>query len=171
MQLALLVARLFIGLGLFAHGAQKLFGWYGGHGLDGTGGFFEQLGFRPGRTFALAAGLGEAVGGLLIALGLLGPLGPATAAIVMFVAAITVHVQKGFFSTNGGYELPVLYALSGLMLAFTGPGVYSLDHLLGLDWLTNDAYALLAVVGAAAATGLSLLIRHVQPAVQATPQL
>ena len=161
MQLALLVARLYFGLGLFGHGAQKLFGWYGGHGLDGTSSFFEsQLGFRPGRLFALAAGLGEAGGGLLLALGLLGPIGPAVIITVMLVATLTVHVKKGFFTTNGGVEMPLLYAAGALVFAFIGPGAFSLDSLLGFAPLTNDLYATYAVVGAVAMAMLSLVARR-----------
>src|SRR5919109_3686243 len=93
----LFVIRLVLGLAMAAHGAQKLFGWFGGHGLAGTGGFLEQqLGFRPGRLFALAAGLGEFGGGLLLALGFLGPVGPAIMIAVMIVAMRTVHVGHGF---------------------------------------------------------------------------
>ena len=76
MWTGLLVARMVLGLLIAAHGAQKLFGWFGGYGLAGTGGFFEQLGFRPGRFFAATAGTTEVVGGLLVAFGLLGPIGP-----------------------------------------------------------------------------------------------
>src|ERR1051326_3975018 len=102
----LLVARLVFGLSLAAHGSQKLFGWFGGYGLAGTGGFFEQLGYRPGKAFAALAGLAEFGGGLFIALGLLGPVGAALTISVMIVAAVTVHLAKGFFASAGGYELP-----------------------------------------------------------------
>ena len=85
-NLGLLVIRLIFGLVMVAHGAQKLFGWFGGHGLAGTGGFFESLGFRPGRRFAFAAGLSEFIGGWLFALGFLGPVGPALILAVMLVA-------------------------------------------------------------------------------------
>src|SRR5918911_2241448 len=129
----LLVLRLMLGLAMAAHGAQKLFGWFGGYGLDGTGGFFEQLGFRPGRLFALAAGLGEFGGGVLVALGLLGPVGPALVIAVMLVAMLTVHAGHGFFAGKNGIELPLLYAVGALALALTGPGQYSLDALLGLE--------------------------------------
>ena len=106
----LLVARLVFGLSLAAHGAQKLFGWFGGYGLAGTGGFFEQLGYRPGKTFAALAGVAEFGGGLLMALGLLGPVGAALTISVMIVAAVTVHLGKGFFASGGGVELTFLYA-------------------------------------------------------------
>src|SRR5438093_13109418 len=119
---ALLIARLVVGLSISAHGAQKLFGWFGGYGLAGTGGFFEQLGFRPGRLFAAAAALGESVGGALVALGLLGPVGPALVLLVTLVATIVVHLKNGFFVTKHGVQLPMLYAMGALVLAFTGPG-------------------------------------------------
>ena len=84
LNVAFLVIRL-VGLGMAAHGAQKLFGWFGGHGLGGTGGFFEKLGFRPGRFFAFAAGAGEVGGGVLTAVGFGGPIGPALIVLVMIV--------------------------------------------------------------------------------------
>src|SRR5713226_2567407 len=138
---ALLIARLVVGLSISAHGAQKLFGWFGGYGLAGTGGFFEQLGFRPGRLFAALASVTELGAGLLIALGFLGPVGPALLLSVMIVAAVTVHWGKGFFATSNGIELPLLFATVGVALAFTGPGAYSLDALLGLQtlWSPNTA--------------------------------
>ena len=91
----LLVARLVLGALMVAHGGQKLFGWFGGDGLAGTAGFFEQLGFRPGRLFVITASLAEAAGGLLIALGLFGPVGPALLLSVMIVAAVSVHWGNG----------------------------------------------------------------------------
>jgi len=131
----LLIGRLVLGLGIAAHGSQKLFGWFGGYGLNGTGGFFEQLGFHPGRTFAAAAGAGELVGGLLVALGLFGPVGPALMLSVVVVAVIAVHWKNGFFASANGIELPFLYAAGGVALALVGPGRFSLDALLGLEWL------------------------------------
>src|SRR3954469_21321680 len=106
----LILIRLVFGPLLALHGAQKLFGWLGGYGLDGTGGFFEQLGFRPGRLFALAAGLAELVSGTLVTLALLGPLGPALMLLVMLVAMVTAHAGKGLFAASNGIELPLLYA-------------------------------------------------------------
>ena len=105
MNEGLLLARLVFGLVMAAHGAQKLFGWFGGYGIAGTGNFFESIGFRPGRLFAALAGLGEFGGGLLLALGFLGPIGPALILSVMIVAAVSVHWGKGLFSTTNGIEV------------------------------------------------------------------
>src|SRR5215210_3443394 len=99
-----LALRLGVGGVLVAHGTQKLFGWFGGHGLNATSGAFDQMGFRPGKPSALAAGVGEAVGGTLIALGLGTPVAGSVAAGTM-IAASSVHAPNGFFAAQGGYEL------------------------------------------------------------------
>jgi putative oxidoreductase len=162
----LLVARLVLGLAMAAHGAQKLFGWFGGHGLAGTAGFMEMLGFRPGRAFALAASTGEVLSGLLVALGLLGPVGPAIMLSVMIVATVAVHWKNGFFAMQNGIELGTLYATGAVALAFTGPGAYSLDALLGLDGLSATPLTIAAVTaGIAAGLGTLLLRRPLAPAV------
>ncbi len=143
----LLVARLVFGLLMVGHGTQKLFGWFGGYGLAGTGGFFETLGFRPGRTFAAAASLTEITGGLLLALGFLGPAGPALMISVMIVAAVAVHWKNGLLATSNGIELPLLYAGGALALALTGPGLFSLDAVLGLEslWTPGIVWAAIAI--------------------------
>ena len=133
MEFGLLLLRVVLGLTLAAHGAQKLFGWFGGYGLDGTGGFMESLGFVPGRRNALMAGLTEAGGGVLLALGLLTPAAAAVSLSVMIVAGATVHGAKGFFLANGGYEYTLVLGLAALSIAFTGPGALSLDSALGLE--------------------------------------
>lgn len=138
-NVGLLAARLVFGLVLAAHGAQKLFGWFGGYGLAGTGGFMESLGFRPGRLFAATAGLAEFTGGLLLALGLLGPVGPALMVSVMIVAVGSVHWKNGLFAAANGIELPLLNAIAGVALALTGPGQYSLDAVFGLGTLWTPA--------------------------------
>src|SRR2546425_6690686 len=132
LSVGLLVARVVIGLVMAAHGAQKLLGWFGGYGLNKTGEFFVHLGFRPGRTFAAAASLTEITSGLLVALGFLGPIGPALMISVMIVAAVTVHWEHGLFATNNGVEVPLLYATAALALALTGYGRYSVDAWLGI---------------------------------------
>ena len=145
-SIGLLALRLVIGLAIAAHGSQKLFGWFGGHGIGGTGGFFEMLGFRPGRAFAFAAGASELAGGLLIALGFLGPVGPALMLSVMIVAALTVHWKNGFFAQSNGIEVTALFAVGAVALAFTGFGQYSLDAVTGLAAFFTPAEAILALV-------------------------
>lgn len=158
MDQAILIARIVFGLVMAAHGSQKLFGWFGGYGLKGVGQFFEGLGFRPGRAFAAAAGIAEFFGGLLIALGLFGAVGPALMVSVMIVAAVTVHWRKGLFAGTDGIEVPLLYATAGVALALSGPGRYSLDALLGIArvW-TPEANAIvlaLGIIGGIANLGL-----------------
>ncbi|HXN51612.1 MAG TPA: DoxX family protein [Candidatus Acidoferrum sp.] len=160
MDVGLLIARLILGLAMSAHGAQKLFGWFGGHGLSGTGGFFESIGFRPGRLFALAAGLAEFGGGALTALGLLGPVGPALIISVMMVALLTVHLGHGFFAQSNGIELPVMYITGALALASAGPGVYSLDYVLGLGARPSPGITWSAVIVAVALALLSMALRR-----------
>jgi len=161
----LLIARLVFGLLMAAHGAQKLFGWFGGHGLAGTAGFLESLGFRPGRVFATAASLAELAGGLLAALGLLGPIGPALIVSVMIVAAMTVHRKNGIFAMSGGIEVPLLYGAAAAALSLTGPGLYSLDALLGLASVWTPAMAWAALGIGIGGGGANLAIRRPAPAV------
>lgn len=132
MVLGLLILRLFVGLTLAAHGAQKLFGWFGGYGLAGTGGFLEQLGFFPGRRHALFAGLAEFIGGLLLALGLATPLAATLIISVMFVAIATVHMKHGFFNHTQGYEYNLTLAIVALTFAMVGAGPLSVDAVLNL---------------------------------------
>src|SRR3954469_19642043 len=133
MDLALFVLRVVVG-GLFAaHGAQKLFGSLGGHGIAGTGQFFESLGLQPGERHARLAGLGEFGGGLLLILGLLTPLGAAALIGVMTVAILTVHAPKGWQATEGGYEYNVVLGAVAFALAAAGPGAWSIDHAIGFD--------------------------------------
>jgi putative oxidoreductase len=161
----LLALRLVIGLGMAAHGSQKLFGWFGGHGLAGTGGFFEMLGFRPGRLFALAAGATEFGSGLLIALGFLGPIGPALMLSVMIVAALTVHWKNGYFAQSNGIELTLMFAAGAVALAFTGFGEFSLDAVTGLTSVFSPTEVIGALVlGVIGAIG-NLAARRTQPTV------
>lgn len=145
MDTGLLIARVVFGLLMAAHGTQKLFGWFGGYGLAGTAGFLEQLGFRPGRLFAGAAAGTELIAGLLVAVGLLGPLGPGLIVSVMIVAAATVHWQHGVFAQNNGIEVPLLYGVAALTLALTGYGAFSLDAALALTWSEPVIWSVLAV--------------------------
>lgn len=126
----LLIIRLVLGLTMMAHGAQKLFGWFGGYGPKGTGGWMESLGMKPGVLMAVMAGLSEFGGGLLIAAGLFTPFGAVLLILTMLVAIFTVHAKNGFWSTGNGYEYNLLIIAVSLGLAFTGAGSYSLDALL-----------------------------------------
>jgi putative oxidoreductase len=164
MNQGLLIARLVIGLLMAGHGAQKAFGWFGGYGLDGTGKFMESLGFRPGRLFAAAAAWGEVVSGLLIAVGFLGPVGPALMLSVMIVAAATVHWKHGLFVTSNGIEVPLLYATAAVALALTGLGRFSLDEILGVHLLSSTVGATVALALGAAAGVANLTLRRIPTA-------
>jgi len=96
------------------------------------------MGFKPGALFAAAAGLGEAGGGILTALGLGGPIGPALIIMVMIVAILTVHLKNGYWQTNGGYEMNTMYITAALILMFVGFGAYSIDSALGIDGIWTD---------------------------------
>ncbi len=150
-DLGLLILRVGTGGVLAAHGAQKLFGWFGGGGLEGTGQFMESVGYAPGKANATIAGLTEAGGGILLALGLATPAAGAAAAGAMAGAA-AVHTPNGFFAQSGGYEHPAFLGLTATGLSITGPGRISLDHALGHSvnrgWMVPVA---LAVTGAATA--------------------
>ncbi|MBE3560515.1 MAG: DoxX family protein [Ktedonobacteraceae bacterium] len=131
-EMSLLLLRVFFGLLLAAHGSQKLFGWFGGQGFGNTVKWIEGLGFRPAFLWTLLAVLGEAGGGLLLALGLLSPLGVLGIIGAMLVAIIKVHGAKGFWGTKGGYEYPLTLLIVSVVLGLVGPGSYSLDALLGI---------------------------------------
>ncbi|MCQ6268550.1 DoxX family protein [Fictibacillus sp. WQ 8-8] len=129
LSLGLLIIRLVIGLSFAAHGTQKLFGWFGGHGLKGTGGWLESIGIKPGYTMALFAGLAEFGGGLLFAAGLVTWLGAAAIIVTMLMAIVKVHGPNGFWATSGGYEYNLILIAVALGVALTGAGAYSLDAL------------------------------------------
>jgi putative oxidoreductase len=151
MNIALLILRAVVG-GLFmGHGAQKLFGWFGGHGLEGTGGFMSSVGYRPGRRLALVAGLVEFGGGLLLALGFLTPLAAALFVGQMTAATLAVHLDNGLWNEKGGFEFPLVLAVVALVVAFAGPGTISVDNALGTEvsGTVPMVAALLAGVGAA----------------------
>src|ERR671920_681723 len=127
MALGHTLLRVAVGSTLFAHGAQKLFGWFGGHGLEATAGAFDSMGLKPGKRTALAAGASEAGGGALLALGLLTPAASAAVIGVMSQAVRAVHLDKGFFVSDGGYEYNLILGASAFLIADTGPGPFSLD--------------------------------------------
>jgi putative oxidoreductase len=133
MQLGLLIIHGLVGLLFAGHGAQKLFGWFGGRGLDRTGAGMASMGLLPGRLMAAGAGAGELTGGLLLALGLFTPLAAALLVAVGLVAARTAHADKGLWNAEGGWELVMVLAVVSLGLAFNGAGAWSLDAAIGWD--------------------------------------
>jgi putative oxidoreductase len=162
MEAGLLLIRVVLGAIMAAHGAQKLFGWFGGPGLAGTGGWLESMGLRPARLYAAVVGLAEFGGGALLALGLLTPLGAAAVAGVMLVAIAIVHWSNGFFNTSGGYEFNLLIAAVAIALAITGPGEISIDYLGGWT-LAGPAWGLAALgISAAAAASVLAMRKPVQ---------
>jgi putative oxidoreductase len=165
LNVGLLLLRLSLALLLAGHASQKLFGWFRGAGPAGTGAMFEQWGFRPGPAMAILAGLSEAAGAAAIALGLLTPGGCAVIIGTMIVAAAP-NAPKGLWAHQGGCEVPVVYAGLGAVIAFTGPGQYSLDHAIGLTGFGGVGWGLVAVaVGTIAAVPPLLrrrtVLRHV----------
>ncbi|MEU2369453.1 MULTISPECIES: DoxX family protein [unclassified Streptomyces] len=152
-DLGLLLLRLGTGGVLAAHGSQKLFGWFGGGGIEGTGQFMDSIGYAPGKVSATAAGVAELGGGLLLALGLATPAAGAAAAGAM-AGASAVHAPNGFFNQEGGFEYAASLGLTAAGLAVAGPGRLSLDHLLGhavdRGWMVPAALGVTAAVAAVA---------------------
>ncbi|MBP1174105.1 putative oxidoreductase [Paenibacillus sp. PvR133] len=126
----LLLIRLVVGLLLVGHGAQKLFGWFGGYGPKGTGGWMESIGIKPGVFMAVSAGLMELLGGALFALGLFTPLAALLITVTMLGAIFKVHGPNGIWATANGYEYPLVLIAVVIGIALTGAGSYSIDALL-----------------------------------------
>lgn len=123
-----LALRIPIGIIFMAHGAQKLFGWFGGYGLEGTGGWMESIGLAPGFLMALLAGSAELFGGLFILLGLLTRLSSIALAFTMVVAIFSVHFANGLFMSNNGYEFGLALLAASVSLAISGGGKLALDN-------------------------------------------
>ncbi|MEY9874705.1 putative oxidoreductase [Streptacidiphilus sp. MAP12-33] len=164
-DLGLLALRLGTGGVLFAHGAQKLFGWFGGGGLEGTAKAMESMGFHPGDRAAIAAGLGEAGGGVFLALGAATPAAGAAAAGAM-AGAVAVHRPGGFFAMKGGYEYPAFLGFVAAGLGLAGPGRYSFDHVTR-HRLDRPAMVVLAFAASAAAAAAVVGKREATVAAQA----
>jgi putative oxidoreductase len=169
MKVGRLLLRGTIGSLFFAHGTQKLFGWFGGHGLDGTAQFFESLGMRPGRLNALAAGAAETGGGALMLLGLATPLAASAITSVMLTAINRIHAKNGPWNSEGGYEYNLALIAAAAGLAEVGPGSPSLDSVLGIEW-HGPRWALAALAaGAAGAVGAHLYAQS-QPTQSSAPE-
>lgn len=147
-DIAILILRLIIGLLFMGHGAQKLFGWFGGGGIEGTAGFFGHLNVHPPRFWATMAGLSEFFGGAGLALGLLTPVAAAAIIGVMLMAIIRVHWSHGPWISDNGYEYALVNLVVAAVIGLTGPGRYSLDALLSLNYpvVAVFAFALAAVL-------------------------
>jgi len=168
MSYGLLLLRVFVGVAFFGHGTQKLFGWWGGYGPQGTGGFFASQGYRWGVPMAVLAGLAEAGGGTFLALGLVTPLACAAIAVVMLNAIVVVTLKRAFMA---GSELELVYLVTVVALAAIGPGRFSLDRAIGWD---DDLSGLWCGVGAFAAAAVVSFVTvtffHTKPPPQPTPQ-
>ncbi len=156
MDLALFVLRIVVGLFFAGHGAQKLFGSFGGHGIAGTGQFFESLGMRPGRRHATAAGWAELGGGVLLVLGLAMPVASAAIIAVMFVAIATVHGSKGPWVSDGGFEYNAILMAVAFALAGTGPGGWSVDN--AIDWTISGTWWAIGALGVGILGGIAALL-------------
>lgn len=124
----LTVLRIVAGVTFAAHGAQKLFGWFGGYGLEGVGQWMESIGLAPGYLLALLAGSAEFFGGLALILGLLARPAAAVLALTMVVAILSVHIGNGLFMSNNGYEFGLALLAGSVSLLISGGGRLSLDR-------------------------------------------
>jgi putative oxidoreductase len=160
MDVGLLMLHGAIGLIMAGHGAQKLFAWFGGQGVQATTGFVAKLGWRPARAFAVLLGAAELLGGLALAVGFATPLAAAAIIAVLANAAWVVHRRNGLWNA-GGYEYPLALIASAVSLAFTGPGRYSLDHLIGWN-LSGVEWGVAALALGALGWLLGTAARHIQ---------
>jgi putative oxidoreductase len=159
---ALLAARLTLGGSLAMHGAQKMFGIQDGPGLGGTAQMMNNLGFKPGEKFAPVVAATEMSAGTMIALGALGPIGPAMLLSTMLVAIETVHRPKGYWNQGGGYEMNAMYIMLALVLANEGFGAISLDEMFGFTEKLRPVHGWISLVGGVAAALLILGQRNTE---------
>jgi putative oxidoreductase len=161
-DIGILIVRVVVGLYVAGHGAQKLFGWFGGPGIDATvEGMRSHLGLRPARFWVTSLSATEVIGGVLMAIGFLGPLGPIAVAGTMLGATVFGHWANGPWIAKGGYELTITNLAVALAVALLGVGSFSIDALLGLivPPIASEVFSALVVLGVLAA-GLS---RRPQP--------
>jgi putative oxidoreductase len=167
MALGLLILRLVLGLTVAGHGAQKLFGWWGGSGMTGWTGAMTRMRIRPAAPWAWMSALAEFAGGLMVALGFLNPLGSFALAGSMLVAVILVHWPKGFWVGKGGYEYNLLILATAAAIAIAGPGAYSLDAALRIQ-LPEPLILIVGTVATIAGVAVALATRA--PAEATKPQ-
>jgi putative oxidoreductase len=134
LNIGLLILRVVLGGVMMGHGAQKLFGWFGGKGFKGANKMIEAMGYRPVWFWALMSGLTEFGGGLLFLVGFLTPLGSLGIIAPMLTAIVKSHWRNGFWNTNRGFEFPLVNLTAALALGLTGPGLYSLDTLFKISF-------------------------------------
>jgi putative oxidoreductase len=168
MKIARVAARTVIG-GLFVgHGTQKLFGWFGGPGLEGASAGFDSMGLRPGRRYAIAAGVAETAGGAALALGLAMPLAGAALIGSMITAIRTVHLKNGPWNSNGGYEFNLVMILAIAALIEAGPGALSVDRARG-SVHKGVFWALAAIAAGAAGSAATLELAKRETAAHPLP--
>jgi len=154
MDLALLVLRVTVGLLVAAHGAQKLFGWFGGGGLQGTSKFMASLGFRPALGWTAIGSIAEFAGGLLLALGLFSPLGSLGVGSAMAIAITKIHWPK-LWASNGGFEYPLVNLAVAVAVGIVGPGAYALDRVWGTSLPSVISQPLLGLVALGYLVGMA----------------
>jgi putative oxidoreductase len=162
MAIGLLILRVLVGALFIGHGTQKLFGWFGGQGIDGAAGFMESVGYRYGRKAAVLAGVTETVSGALLVFGFLTPLAVAGIIGVMLNATVTAHWRKGLWNAKGGFELPLVYAAVVSALGFTGSGRISIDGVLDLG-LRGGWFGMGALLMGVVAGMVALSLRRPEP--------
>jgi len=165
----ILILRLVIGLTIAAHGAQKVFGWWGGPGMKGWTGAMNHMRIRPATPWAWSSALAELLGGLGLALGFLNPLPSFAIAGSMLVAIALVHLPKGFFNSKGGFEFNLAILAAAAAIALIGPGAYSLDSALGIH-LPEPAALIVMTILTILGVGSALVTRTPEPAAETKPQ-
>jgi putative oxidoreductase len=168
MGVGLLLLRLVVGAIFIGHGTQKLFGWFGGGGPEGTAGMVGSLGYRSSRAMALLLGVAEACGGLLVLLGLFTPIGCVAIIAVMTNAILAVHAPKGFWNTRGGFEFPLTLLTVAAVLGFTGPGRISIDKAMGLIFHGPITGAIVLLAGLLAGVAVFVLARYRRDEIEQT---